>query len=177
MFIQRSTSPHGFSATNSLLHVKQKGSLSKKKNVLGQGTAGCSTAAPPFCWFWGHIHLPQVEVWNLPNPCTALWSNTLAVCLTASFAWLTWQRIWPLVNSNLWGSWLQIASLSLQSDPAQITAEEFDVLGLAAWLWNLLLNKSQCVALQVWSCVGVLRKHSRCGSCPAPSTSFESRQR
>ena len=27
------------------------------------------------------------------------------------------------------GSWLQIASLTLQSDPASITAEEFDVLG------------------------------------------------
>ena len=51
-------------------------------------------------------------------------------------------------NSNLWGSWLQIASLSLQSDPAQITAEEFDVLGLAAWLWNLVLSKSQCVESQ-----------------------------
>jgi len=39
------------------------------------------------------------------------------------------QSLHSFVKQHL-GSWLQIASLSLQSDPAQITAEEFDVLGL-----------------------------------------------
>eukprot|EP00438_Fugacium_kawagutii_P000707 Skav220048 [mRNA] locus=scaffold2981:393509:412211:- [translate_table: standard] len=38
------------------------------------------------------------------------------------------QALHSFVKQHL-GSWLQIASLSLQSDPAAITAEEFDVLG------------------------------------------------
>jgi len=39
------------------------------------------------------------------------------------------QALHSFVKQHL-GSWLQIASLTLQSDPASITAEEFDVLGL-----------------------------------------------
>eukprot|EP00435_Cladocopium_sp_Y103_P051455 s1338_g16.t1 len=39
------------------------------------------------------------------------------------------QALHSFVKQHL-GSWLQIASLTLQSDPASITAEEFDILGL-----------------------------------------------
>lgn len=60
------------------------------------------------------------------------------------------------------GVWrLRLVCLALKS-----SAQQISVCGKPR-------SETMNYCLQVWSCAGVLLKHSRCGSCPAPSTSFD----